>query len=42
MTASENMMYDATSFNANNFAAYDANNVVAMNDASSFQFDAYM
>jgi hypothetical protein len=42
MTASENMMYDATPFNANNFAAYDANNVVAMNDASSFQFDAYM
>jgi hypothetical protein len=42
MNASENMMYDATSFNANNFAAFDANNVATMNDASSFQFDAYM
>jgi hypothetical protein len=42
MNASENMMYDPSTFNANNFAAFDANNVVAMNDASSFQFDAYM
>jgi hypothetical protein len=42
MNASENMMYDSSTFNANNFAAFDANNVAAMNDPSSFQFDAYM
>jgi hypothetical protein len=36
MHPSETMLYDA-----NTFAAYDAN-VAAMNDASSFQFDAYM
>lgn len=36
MHPSETMMYDA-----NTFAAYDAN-VAAMNDTSSFQFDAYM
>jgi hypothetical protein len=42
MNASGNMMYDANAFNANNFAAFDPNNVSTVNDPSSFQFDAYM
>jgi hypothetical protein len=38
VNAGETMMYDA-----NTFATYDTNNVTgAMNDPSSFQFDAYM
>ncbi|KAF1912302.1 hypothetical protein BDU57DRAFT_542149 [Ampelomyces quisqualis] len=35
----ETVMYDANTFGV---AAYDVNNVAAITDASSFQFDAYM
>ncbi|KAH7408305.1 hypothetical protein DE146DRAFT_645913 [Phaeosphaeria sp. MPI-PUGE-AT-0046c] len=41
MHASESMYESNNTFDTNSFAAYDPN-VAGMNDASSFQFDAYM